>query len=252
MSNPRRDVRFKLHRNHFSEHVDFSRTVGLEIGAFDLPLVEPHEGVCFFADYNDATYLRREATRIPGHNPDFVVEIQYDLKQGYDNIPQHDWVSGSHVIEHVPDLLGWFQSLRSVLKDGGRCLLVVPDKRYIFDVHRTVSSLADVMDAHEARRVRPSFRNVLDHHLNAVPYSASDGWAGVPPPSRPRNFQGALALARRAENEYVDAHCWVFTPESFQVLVEELSFNKLLPFSLLDLRPTAPGMIDFSAVLAAQ
>jgi len=32
-----------LHRSHFLEYVDLSNECGLEIGAFDLPLVEPSE-----------------------------------------------------------------------------------------------------------------------------------------------------------------------------------------------------------------
>ena len=43
-SNPRRTPVFWSHRDHLAETVDLKKTVGLEIGALDLPFVEPGEG----------------------------------------------------------------------------------------------------------------------------------------------------------------------------------------------------------------
>ena len=76
--NPRRDARFHLHRSHFLEYVDLSKERGLEIGEFDLPLVEPSEGRCDLADWNTAEFLRDLAKRRPGHNPDYVGPVQFN------------------------------------------------------------------------------------------------------------------------------------------------------------------------------
>lgn len=251
--NPRRDARFWHHRGKFMEHINIEQTNGLEIGAFDLPLVSVDEGTCAFADYNSTEFLKDEAFRLSGHSPEHVVDVRYDLKRGYGEIPAvHDWVTGSHVIEHVPDLLGWFISLKGTLREGGLCLLAVPDKRYTFDHYRSTSTFADVLEAYEQKRTRPSYRNVLDHHINAAPVIAHDVWAGNALPEPSCSFEVAVALARQAENKYVDAHCWVFTPGSFRALLGQLERTRLMPFSLMNIYQTQIGFMDFTVILQAR
>lgn len=46
------------------------------------------------------------------------------------------WVIASHVVEHVPDVIGWLSDIAEVLLNDGRLVLVVPDMRYTFDIHR--------------------------------------------------------------------------------------------------------------------
>ena len=64
-SNPRRDAIFWIRRNHLAELVDIEKAAGLEIGAMDLPFVEPGEGDCDYADIRTPEELRQEASRIP-------------------------------------------------------------------------------------------------------------------------------------------------------------------------------------------
>jgi hypothetical protein len=249
--NPRRDARFNLHRAHFLQHVDPTNVYGLEIGAFDLPLVEPHEGRCVFADWNTSDYLKDLARRQAGHNPDFVVPIQYNLKDGYDQIgSEHDWLGACHVIEHVPDVIGWLNQLESKLKIGGVFFLVIPDKRYFYDLFRSESTFTDALVAFRASQARPSFSQVFDHFYYSAPgVVAHEVWAGNAVPGPTLNFTGALALGEKAESEYVDAHCWVFTPQGFSSLIRSIIDARMTGFDLVDLRPTAAGQLDFSVVL---
>ena len=51
-------------------------------------------------------------------------------------IPQSLWGTfkaciASHVIEHIPNLIGFYHSLDRLLTPDGVVLLVVPDKRYM-------------------------------------------------------------------------------------------------------------------------
>src|SRR6185436_9508930 len=48
----------------------------------------------------------------------------------------YDWVVASHVVEHVPDLIGWLADLAELTADGAALVLVVPDRRYTFDALR--------------------------------------------------------------------------------------------------------------------
>ena len=63
---------------------------------------------------------------------------------------QYDWMIGSHLVEHMPDLIGFLADCDALLDDGGVLSLVIPDKRYIFDRFRPITGLARVIDAHEA------------------------------------------------------------------------------------------------------
>jgi hypothetical protein len=249
--NPRRGARFHLHRSHFLEYIDLANECGLEIGAFDLPLVEPSEGRCDFADWNTADYLRDIAKRLPGHNSDYVVPVQFDLRQGYDQIlDAYDWISACHVIEHVPDIIGWLALVHSKLRVGGILFLVIPDKRYTFDIYRRESTFTDALVAHRSALKHPSFAQVFDHCYYSAPgVIAHDVWAGNPVPGPKLDFAESLMLAEKAEHEYAEAHCWVLTPDSFLVLMQSLTDSHMTNFRLVDLRPTAPGMLDFSVVL---
>ncbi|MCY7273284.1 MAG: class I SAM-dependent methyltransferase [Phormidesmis sp. CAN_BIN44] len=44
-----------------------------------------------------------------------------------------DYVIASHVIEHVPDFIGWLSEVRGILKPGGILSLAIPDKRQCLD-----------------------------------------------------------------------------------------------------------------------
>lgn len=177
----------------------------------------------------DASALAREAGRV-GQALDFVV--------------------ASHVVEHVPDLLGWLQEIDEVLVPGGQLRLAVPDKRYCFDLLRRSSSLADVCEAHVCRRRVPGARQILDFALNAVQVDTAQVWAeAVDPRQLPRqhSLAGALALARDAEQHgrYHDVHCWTFTPASLVALFAALAEAGLLRFACDQVLPTARNELEF-------
>lgn len=253
MSNPRRDYRFFLHRDHFLRFVDPSKTRGLEIGAYDLPLVQRGEGFCDFADFNTADELKEFARSMPGHSADFVEDVKYNLRNGYDDIkPGYDWIAALHVGEHVPDLFGWLQTLQSKLKPSGIIFLVLPDKRYTYDFHRSETRFSELVDAHQRKLATPSFRHVFDHHYYTFDMiDPGIFWSGGPVPLPNKGYAGALELAERSLSEYVDAHCSVFTPTSFVELINDATSVGLISLTLQEVRSTQYGQMDFSAVLRA-
>ena len=250
-ANPRRDTRFHSHRDHFRRFVDFSKTSGFEIGAFDLPMVEPNEGLCVFGDYRTKEELQALAANAPGHNPDFVQQVDYDLRNGYDQIDgPFDWIAAAHVIEHIPDVIGWIKSLDRLLKPGGRLLLIIPDKRYTFDHHRRVSTVTDFVTTHRQQLTRPSYGQVFDHIYYATTVPDPEFlWRGADIPAPPRNFATAHTEATRTESEYVDCHCSVFTPESFMSCFFHLAAAGTVPLEVGEIVSTQRGHPDFSAIL---
>lgn len=45
-----------------------------------------------------------------------------------------NWTVSSHVMEHVPDPIGWLSEIFEVLKPGAVLSLALPDKKFCFDV----------------------------------------------------------------------------------------------------------------------
>lgn len=248
--NPRKHPFWRYHRAHFSALVRPQGAKGLEIGAFDLPLIEPEEGYCDFADFNDHAFLLEVAAQKAGHAPEFVVPVTYSLREGYDHLPcDYDWIAASHVIEHIPDVLGWLRTLSTHLKSGGVLFLTVPDKRYTFDIHRSDTTFAQVVARHHAGLTQPSWEQVFDHTYHAVPVLPHDVWVGnaITPP--PQAYEAAVQTAERTRHEYTDAHCSVFTPKSFRALADALIAHDLMPFRLHEILDPPSGGWDFSVSL---
>jgi hypothetical protein len=130
-----------------------------------------------------------------------------------------DWIVASHVVEHVPDLVGFVNECTEILAPGGALSLVVPDKRATFDYHRPPSGLGAVVDAHLAGRRISSPGATAEFELYIADYHAD----ALAPPFMQQDIEHACnMMARAARGEYHDVHAWVFTPSSFRLLVEDL------------------------------
>lgn len=136
------------------------------------------------------------------------------------------WIIASHVIEHMPDFVGFLNGCDEALTDDGIVSLAVPDRRYCFDYRRPPTSLGAVVDAHHAQRRTHSPGTVAEHHLNAVLRDNAIAWS--------RGDDGPLTCVHSldqvkhvmgralASDEYIDCHAWVFTPSTFRLLVQDL------------------------------
>ncbi len=249
--NPRRGDVFFLHRSHLEKVANLAEGQGLEIGAMDLPYVSASEGHCEFADYRTTEELQDLARVVPGHFPEHVAPVAYNLKNGYGAIEkQFDYVIASHVIEHIPNLLGWLRELERLTKSNGVVFLVVPDRRYTFDYHRRETTISDLVECDRLGLERPSFYHVFDHHFYTH-YSIPphDIWSGSKPPPPLKNYANAREAAERTFAGFEDAHCSVFTPESFQSLFADLLFAKLTNFAIGSIRETQFGQLDFTVAL---
>jgi hypothetical protein len=167
-----------------------------------------------------------------------------------------DYVVASHVVEHVPDLVGWLAELRAALRPGGVLGLAVPDRRFTFDRLRRETALAEVLEAYLLRRRQPSIGQVFDACSGAAPVDAAAAWRGEPAidPGAPlAQAPNALKLAASllTQPRYLDAHVWVFTPASFLALVEALTTLGLFAFLVESFQPTAVNADEFYVRLRA-
>ena len=139
-----------------------------------------------------------------------------------------DTLIASHVIEHIPDLVGFFVSADRLLSTGGVIALAVPDRRYCFDYFKPLSTTGDALEAHATGRVRHSRRTIWNHEAYAANADGIGAWGQTP--VHKLTFMAGFSKARERiaqvrddpATEYVDAHAWMFTPAVFELIIMEL------------------------------
>lgn len=206
--------------------------LGLEIGPSHNPISPKNKGFnVHILDHASAAELRK---KYQGHgvNLDNIEEVDFvwhgePLQELIRKTGCYDWIIASHVIEHVPNFISYLQQCEALLKQDGILSLVIPDKRYCFDYFSSSSSTGNVLDAYAEKRIRPSHGQIFDHIANASKRNGNiawgeDGLGGAD--ELVHTFAEAQAHWGKSvtTNEYIDVHCWRFTPASFRLLVSDL------------------------------
>jgi SAM-dependent methyltransferase len=240
---------------------DFSRGHGLEIGPLHACIAPREHADVRYVDVFDREQLVANTLGDDAVDSDLIPEIDFPLFDGerVRSIPEvigpderFDWVMASHVIEHVPDLIGWLGQIAQVTADGGDLVLAIPDRRYCFDLHRPGTSLGQVLQAHELGETTPSVRAVYDYKRGHARVDTSDIWAGRPAGYETRihaleTVQDFVDRARKGE--YIDSHVWLFTPGTFLEQIVELRRLGLSEWRVSHLAPTKQNELEFYAVL---
>jgi SAM-dependent methyltransferase len=198
----------------------------LEIGPFDSPVAREFASPTAdleFADWLPTDELKLRARAIPERNPEGVPHISYVARGKLADVitRKFDCVVSSHMIEHVPDFITHFNDVRSLLKPRGAYLFLCPDKRKCFDHFLPASRLPEVVTAYLEQRTRPTLRSVVEHRA----FTRGDFANADDPLRRPNERDWATVLLARQEfesSEYVDVHCWQFTPDSLLELIEAI------------------------------
>ena len=220
--------------------LDVAGTRGIEIGALASPLLRPPDADIRFVDHADQAALREKYRGDANVDPDAIVPV--DAVWGERTLAEcfpgelFDYLVASHVIEHVPDMIGWLGEIAGVLRPGGRLILAVPDRRYSFDVLRRETSLSELVGNHLAGARRPTPAQVFDYNAHAVELDHITAWTAMPAPAALRRYitlPDALAMAKESrDGVYRDSHCSVFTARSLLGLLDGLLELGLLPFRL--------------------
>jgi SAM-dependent methyltransferase len=241
-------------------YIDVDHGCGLEIGPLDKAVVKRVPGrQIYYCDYAGAEILRAKSSADPNVNIDLIPEIDFIAPcikiETFHGIA-FDYIIASHVIEHVPDLIGWLNTLTSVLRNGGRIVLAVPDRRYTFDYIRPISTVGELVQAHVERRTKPSFSQVYEGFSRAVKADTIVCWEGSPyngelEPYYSKDF--ALRLARDTVDNgaYHDCHCWVFEYESFLKVISELQEIGVLKARIMHHAEPVYGANEFHVVIGA-
>jgi SAM-dependent methyltransferase len=164
-----------------------------------------------------------------------------------------DIIIASHVLEHVPDLVGFLQSATRLLQPAGVVSLAIPDRRFCFDYFKPPSGTGDVLEAFLQQRTRHSLRSSWNHVAYATRMDGLEAWAqhAVFNPEFIDSFDTATSVLQNYRNggpdSYVDCHAWLLTPAAFKLIILELGL-----LGLIDQRITAlygPEGCEFFATL---
>lgn len=245
--------------------IDLSRMRGIEVGALHNPRLPPEHPNVFFLDHASAAELREKyaANAIMVSHMDQIVEVDYVWSPGksLSEVVGADapfaFLLASHVVEHIPNPIGWLQQIAAILTDGGLISLIIPDKRYCFDAKRTLTVPAQWVDAYLRSIDQPTFQQIFDHESNYLgEVDAADLWDGRDPlllrrldVEDPNRFAYERCLGQRDANEFIDVHCSTFIPESFIGLVQASAELDLLPLRIRSFYPTEPGSFEFYCTL---
>ncbi|HTA16998.1 MAG TPA: methyltransferase domain-containing protein, partial [bacterium] len=214
---------------------------GLEIGPSHNPLAPKRSGYDVkILDHASAGDLREKYT---GHGVDLgaIEEVDYvwkgePLQELIGKTACFDWIIASHVMEHVPDLLSFLQQCSALLKPMGVLSLVVPDKRYCFDLYNRISTTGDVLDAFHQKRVRPTPGAVFDQYANHANINGAISWDAAT--KGPVSLGYSLEQAQRhwelalGTDAYMDIHCWRFTLNSLRLLLHDLKALGLIDLGI--------------------
>ena len=149
-----------------------------------------------------------------------------------------DYIVSSHNFEHLPDPIRFLQDASLLLRKGGSLSMAIPIGSRCFDLMRPLSTTGQIIDAHMNGLRQPSVGTVFDDQQGAVRLPngvdvscASTNLKKVMPRTSIEQLSSEYyaAISAEASNAYVDAHCWVFNPYSFCVIIADLAACGFIP-----------------------
>ncbi len=229
---------------------------GLELGPLTSPIVKKNEGDIFYADHMSRDELKEKYKSEPVEL-DKIVPVDFILKDKSLTEAvagkKFDYVLASHVIEHIPDTVRWLKDVAHVLKPGGILSLVIPDKRFTFDVNRQVTRPSELIGAYLDGLKKPSSAMMYDFAVNYTPnVDTASAWMDSEKYTGNRakrrwSLQEAygMCLQNLDPKQYVDSHCLVFTPYSFMDILREIIINDLMDYEVAFFLETQQNELEF-------
>jgi SAM-dependent methyltransferase len=233
---------------------------GIEVAPWHSPIVPKREGFnCVTLDVFDSATLRQRAKDDPQVDDALVERIEdveivgsavdiESLVEARGELGTFDYIISSHNFEHLPNPVKFLQGCSRVLKPDGVLSMALPDKRGCFDYFKPHSTTADFIEAFFENRTKPRAAQVFLSKCLHATYGGDaarfvfDQNADPGPVSANKELEESFAAwrARResGDDEYVDTHCWAFTPCSFCLLALELRRLELSHFDLLEAKGT--------------
>jgi hypothetical protein len=232
-------------RDFIMSHLPTSQC-GLEIAPYFHPVTDRSKHDVFYVDCIDNDEIRRKAASNPGASANEVPLIDAVWLPGKRLAEcvagrQFGYVVASHVLEHVPNPLGWLLDILECMEVGGRIAILLPSKLHTMDHYRPLTTFAEVVGWWVEKPTRPTALQVMDFLSQSFLDDGRVSFDAPMPPFDlvPRHYsdQQALDFARYVDStdSYLDIHCTVWTPESFVDV-----FERMVRLGLLDVEILGP------------
>jgi SAM-dependent methyltransferase len=227
-------------RGYIKDHT-IKSAASLEIGPGYNPILPKREGYAVqIVDHANQQSLQRKYKAL-GVDTSLIEPVDHVWAgERLPNLLKHQTfgvIVASHLIEHQPDLIAFLQNCGALLQPNGTLFLLVPDLRYCFDYFQTRTDVASLLCLYQRNVIYHSFEA---HYRNVMNISASHegspsmiAWYQKPLKDIQfmngdplKAFQNAVENTRRAY--YTDTHAYYFTPISFLLILNELSYLNFL------------------------
>ncbi|HET8761343.1 MAG TPA: methyltransferase domain-containing protein [Nitrospiria bacterium] len=201
----------------------FLRGSGIEIGGAYLPIpVDPRCCTVQYVDRMTASELLALFPEVQGYSivePDILCDVVTKGLSPFGDESQ-DFVIASHLIEHLPNPLGFIQDCYRVLRQNGVLYLVVPEKNFTFDRNRAVTPLA-----HLVEDMRRDVHEVDEDHLEDWLRYIRGTSIPVDPAEKQRVFRWELERS-------IHVHVWTW--EGMVEFLRHLIANEKLAWELCE------------------
>ena len=235
---------------------------GLEIGPLTKPLVRKEDlqkgGEIFYLDHLPTCKLKEKYKGDLSINVDQIVPVDFVCIDG--NIVEatagdlFDYVIASHVIEHAPNLLQFLKDIHAILRPGGHVILIIPDKRFTFDLNRPLTTFGTALENFLENIKFPRISAVYDQASMAIKANGHNLWHGIVK-AEDSNLLDSEAIAWKAalrvhkESHYHDVHVNIFTPESFFEILKKAVAHEIALYEVKQFLDTQIGQIEFMVQL---
>ncbi|HPF31072.1 MAG TPA: methyltransferase domain-containing protein [Candidatus Saccharibacteria bacterium] len=237
----------------------------LEFGPLERPIVDKIEYPnAYYADiksteeikklYTSNEYLNSTGISV---NLDSIVDIDYVINKSYKETfkkeKKFDVVYLSHVIEHMPDILDFFDDIASIIDKDGKLIIIYPDARYCFDHFRNGTSFIDAYDVYKNKKI--NCNAVFDFTYNVI-HENDPGffWNETNIVDKlPRNkFTNADDTYIKASNNETpdDVHYWPFSDYQFIKFLYDTERAGLSKFEINYFYKTQYNTQEFLVVLS--
>lgn len=233
---------------------------GIEIAPWHSPLAPKREGYnCLTLDIFNTEELRERSQNNELLSQSQLLNIEdvdivgnaTDLGGLIDNrneLGSYDYIVSSHNFEHLPNPIKFLQGCSRVLKPNGLISMAIPDKRGCFDYFRPHSITADFIEAFFEDRMMPTLSQQFAHSSLNSRFNGNIVFMQNENPEHvkvKKSLSGDFEQWKNLLNEknippdiYADTHCFVFTPASFFLIINDLRFLRLSSFEIISMEPT--------------
>ncbi len=223
----------------------------LELSPFTAPIVSGKN--VSYMDIMDTKDLIIRAEQI-GLDSSSVVPIDFliDTSGKLNLNEKFDAIVSAHVLEHQVNLIRHLEEVCEALNDGGKYMLVVPDKRYCFDHFMAESTVAQVIEAHRRNGAFHTLQSVIEHRALTTHNDAVRHWRGDHGDLECElSTRVDLAVSEFDESlgEYIDVHAWYFTPDSLASIIRVTGEIGLHAFRVERIFHTAENDLEFFMIL---